>query len=153
MLVAERRFYERYEEYRPVHKSNKRTGVKKKSKKKSMPKPLRTFLCIGIFFVIGFVIVLRQVTLTELSNMVDKQRKYLSALEKTNSQLRAETIVSLKTVDEVATNNLGMGKPYQYQVVYVDLSQADSSNKQKDNKHESEFKIAKKLGEIIEYLY
>jgi len=147
LLVAQKSYLETYSHNEEYHKKNKN---KKKSKKLS--KDITTLLLISILFVIGFVIVFRYTALTELASTVNKQKTYLSGLEKTRSQLKTEVLVDLNTVDDIAKNKLAMDRPYSYQIQYVNVSNDNNVPKVADNSI-SELNIVKKMSKVVEFFY
>lgn len=155
MVVAEKKNYFTYNQYSMVEKyDSKKNNFKKNSKKKKTVKAIRTLLGVMVFFILGFVIVLRFALLTDMASTLDKQKKKLSGLEKTKSQLQTEVTIDLKTVDDIAKNKLGMDRPYKYQIVYVDLSK-NSTNIAVENSSEikPKFEIVNKINKMVEYLY
>lgn len=155
MLVAEKTNFNTFGQYgaisNPYVKHQSHTKKKAKSKTKALSKNAKMFATLPIIFIVGFVVIFRFSILTEMSNTIDKQKKYLSSLEKTNSQLKTEIVVDLKTVDDVAKNKLGMDRPYKYQIVYVNLNQNKDTGLSSDQK--PKFNIVKKISKVVEYLY
>lgn len=155
MLVAEKTNFNTFGQYdainNPYVKHQSHTKKKAKSKTKALSRNAKIFATLPIIFIVGFVVIFRFSILTEMSNTIDKQKKYLSSLEKTNSQLKTEIVVDLKTVDNIAKNKLGMDRPYKYQIVYVNLNQNKDTGLSSDQK--PKFNIVKKISKVVEYLY
>lgn len=155
MVVAERIYEDIYKQHNRVNYKPYNKNKNKSSKKnKKLSKSTKSLGFAAIAFIIGFIIVLRYATLTEMTSTIDKQKKYISSLDKTNSQIKAEMMIDLKTVDEVAKGKLGMDKPFRYQIVYVDLNKTDNEDmvSNSDSK-KSNFQIAKVFSKMVEYLY
>lgn len=154
MLVARKYDLSDYEMQTRVKHLNEVNIKKKKTKKQRINSNQKYISIIALFFILGFIIVLRHVNLTEMSNNIDLQKEQISSLEKTNSQLRTETVVDLDKVDQIAKEKLNMDRPYKYQMVYINLNENNKLDSEKANTGvESGYKIVKSINKVVEYFY
>ena len=95
------------------------------------------FFTLMITSVVG-VMIQNQVELNELTAEINAATKELEESESvyTQLQMRAESKMSLKAVEEYAHDKLGMRELEQYQIQYISLSEGDKAevNETQENK-------------------
>ncbi len=115
---------------------------------------LSAIFSIVLLMMAAFFVLYRGVLITESTNQIEKKEKELSNLIASNQKLQMEIghALDLKTVEEAATERLGMRQPEKYQTVYVNLDQVDHVEKISGQEIEEENKLAAFFNEAKEYL-
>lgn len=99
-------------------------------KNKAAAKPnsmFSTFCLVLVLVVLVVFTIYNQVVLTELGAQISTQNAELRALEGEAVQLKSQLDASnsLRTLEEFARTQLGMGKLEQSQIVYINLQEED----------------------------
>lgn len=98
-----------------------------------------------LVFAIAFVIINRYVEINEASSRVSELKKEYSDQLATNQDLQAkiDKSVDLKKLQTLAGEKLGMVRPEQYQIFYVDMGMGDySENIAESNAEDAKEKVA-----------
>lgn len=126
------------------------------AKKRAARVRARLAVLFSILFVAtaAFAVLCRGVMITESTNRLEKKRKELSDMVSTNQRMEMEIehSLDLKTVEDAATERLGMRQPEKYQTVYVNLEQVDHVEKIKGSSPGEENKLLAAFGKVKEYL-
>lgn len=145
----------------PQHSTNVRFKSRpNKQKQPTQKRAAKVRARLAVFFSILFVataafaVLCRGVMITESTNRLEKKRKELSDMESTNRRMEMEIehSLDLKTVENAATERLGMRQPEKYQTVYVNLEQVDHVEKIKGNSLGEENKLLAAFAKVKEYL-
>ena len=144
-----------YEDYNVVPKKSPQI-IEDKQPKKEMVKVKKTknnvFLGFSIFAV-ALTIVCRFAMINNMNMENIKLKKELDSINNTNAQLQlvAEKQVNLSEIEEYAKNNLGLQKPQNYQIEYINVDKTDLI----DNKVVTTNKTGIKeiLLNIVEFFY
>ena len=118
-----RRLETNEEEYRQLNEEY----LKRKAAARRAERRLYTF-CTAIAFVLAIIVVSRYMTINELDRQVTKAQTEYDKLKSENEQ-KAVTLESTMTLDEIeqaAKTRLGMNKPANNQIIYVDVKKEDS---------------------------
>lgn len=109
-----------------VYEENKVLKEKKKHKSNNKIKSKMIF-SIMIVFALGFVILGRYATLTQLNYSVSNYTNEYKELQDKNVKLKVEiqSKTDLKKVKQIAEQKFGMQKPDKYQIIYVDVPKTD----------------------------
>jgi len=121
---------------------------------------LKTMSMVLFCFGIAFYVLLRYVAINEASSRVNDLKQQLASLESANqqAQIKLESSINLKKVEEMAINKLGMCKPDKYQIVYINVQNRDHAeiveHEQKEKKSTGAFAvIMKTIHNVLEYLH
>lgn len=93
--------------------------------------------------------------LTELSDQISTSNEKLSVLTSENQRLSAvlEGKMSLRNIEDIAKNEMGLSKMEPYQVEYVNRCDGDKIVRTAESPSESILgKIANRLNSVLEYL-
>lgn len=119
------------EYYMPAHEQEQqqhvyRRKVKKKTAVSVVPK-MRMMAIVLVCFAVAFVIIFRYASITEASNTVLSLRNELNHMYRINEQMEAsvDRSINLRNIEQIAKNELGMQRPQQYQIVYVNVPRDD----------------------------
>ncbi len=109
-----------------VYEENKVLKAKKKAKLNNKIKTKMIFSVL-VVFALGFVILGRYATLTQLNYSVSEYKNAYTELQDKNVKLKVEIQgkTDLNKVKQIAETKLGMQKPDKYQIVYVDVPKTD----------------------------
>lgn len=90
-------------------------------------KAVRNVILIMIGATICMFMILGQVRLAELTSQIDEASQQLTEAESlyTQYQMKSDSQLSLTSVEEYATKNLGMAKAEQTQMEYIEISSDD----------------------------
>lgn len=89
---------------------------------------IKSFLLVGtLLAVICCSILYNRMTLTELTSQIEDTERQLAVLQNENRLMKVEleSKISLRTVQEIAENELGMSPAENYQIQYIDLGVGD----------------------------
>jgi len=142
-----------YEEFlnEPVAQPKKQEEQKKQvvPKKKNKVKK-KVFLGV-LSFAIALTIVYRYAMLNNMSMENIKLKKELAELNNVNAQLqlKAEQSVNLSYVEQYAQENLGLQKPQNYQIEYINVNKQDLIDNKVTNENKNWFEEI--LFNIIEF--
>ncbi len=126
-----------------------------KQERKVVPKKnnkVRRKVFLGVVsFSVAFTIVYRYAMLNNMSMENIKLKKELAELNNANSQLQllAEQSVNLSYVEEYAKENLGLQKPQNYQIEYINVNKQDLIDNKVTNENKNWFEEI--LFNIIEF--
>lgn len=109
-----------------VYEENKVLREKKKAKKNYKIKA-RMVLALMAVFVMGFIILGRYATLTQLNYSISEYKSEYNDIVDKNVKLNVDiqSKTDLDKVRQVAEQKLGMTKPDKNQIVYVDVPKSD----------------------------
>ena len=126
-------------------KQKEQVASKKKNKAKK-----KVFLGV-LSFALALTIVYRYAMLNNMSMENIKLKKELAELNNVNAQLqlRAEQSVNLSYVEQYAQENLGLQKPQNYQIEYINVNKQDLIDNKVTNENKNWFKEI--LFNIIEF--
>lgn len=101
--------------------------VKQKSKRRYKLKSKQKFkylVMIAVAFIVAGVICFRYVQIYGQNALIQQKASELQKLEAANTQLslNIEKSIDIKSVEDYATNVLGMKKPDRYQIAYIAAS-------------------------------
>lgn len=139
--MAPLRQEEYYEEYisKPIAKPPVKTQVEKNKKVASRQKVKRKVFLGVSSFTIALTIVYRYAMINNMNMENIKLKKELEALNNSNAQLQllAEQSINLSYVEEYAKENLGLQKPQNYQIEYINVNKQDliDNNVMSENKN------------------
>lgn len=105
----------------------------------SKKKALRTLGCIGIVFVMCCLMIYRYTLILESNDKITKLGSDLAAAEYQNQSIQAkiDRALELGTLEEYATGKLGMIRPDQSQIFYVDVQMGDETAAQEEEKQKT----------------
>lgn len=108
------------------HKSTRSTRTAANAKARRVNVMVIIFYVI-IISAIAFYMVAREINIYELSSEVRSLSLKLDELKSENQRaiLATEKSVSLRHIENIATNQLGMVRPEKYQTVYISIEQDD----------------------------
>lgn len=135
----------------PVAQSKKQEEPKKQAVPKVKNKVKRKVFLGVLSFSIALTIVYRYAMLNNMSMENIKLKKELAELNNVNAQLqlRAEQSVNLSYVEQYAQENLGLQKPQNYQIEYINVNKQDLVDNKVTSENKNWFK--KILFNIIEF--
>lgn len=135
----------------PIAQPKKEENHERKVVPKKNNKVRRKVFFGVVSFSIALTIVYRYAMLNNMSMENIKLKKELTELNNANAQLQliAEQSVNLSYVEQYAKENLGLQKPQNYQIEYINVNKQDLI----DNKVENENKnwVEEILFNIIEF--
>ena len=135
-LRQEDYFYEEYERYKekqiPKKQEKQAEKVAAVTSKKVKNKRKRNALKGIAIFGVAIAIVYRYVAISNVNMEVIKLKNELNEINTMNAQLMlaAEKSIDLKEIEKYATEELGLQKPQNYQIEYINLDKQDFINKQ-----------------------
>ena len=99
----------------------------RQSKKALFAKRMRVLGSAFCVFAVALGILFANAIVIEKSSTVNEMQNNLNALTEENNQivLDIERNLDLNKIEDIAINELGMKRPDNYQVVYVDVEQTD----------------------------
>lgn len=123
-------------------------------KKDSNPFMIKTAVVFIMVMGIVAAILYNNMVLTELTSEIENTETRYEQLknEYRLMQMEIESKTSLRTVEEIAKNELGMSKVESYQVQYIDLSEGDRVVMARAPKLTLSEKIYKSYRRILEYM-
>lgn len=123
-------------------------------KKNSNPFVLRTVVVFVMVMGILAAILYNNMILTELTSEIERSEAQYEQLknEYRLMQMELESQTSLRTVEEIAKNELGMSKVEDYQVQYIDLSEGDRVIMARAPKLKLSEKIYRAYCGVLEYM-
>lgn len=132
-----------------VYEENKVLKAKKIHKQNRKVK-LKMVFNVMLLFALSFAVIYRYAIITELSYEIDKLGKEYESLleEKSVLEFELEKGMNLATVEDVATNKLGMVRPDKNQVIGVSVPKTDYTVAAVDEKSETD-----KQGLFESFLY
>lgn len=135
----------------PVAQSKKQEEPKKQAVPKVKNKVKRKVFLGVLSFSIALTIVYRYAMLNNMSMENIKLKKELAELNNVNAQLqlRAEQSVNLSYVEQYAQENLGLQKPQNYQIEYINVNKQDLVDNKVTSENKNWFKEI--LFNIIEF--
>ncbi len=155
-----------YKYYEPDYYNldvHKKTSIRKDNVNKTRVRPVnkaKTVSCVLICFVIALSIVFRYGEITRLNNNVNKAKRQLSQLQKSNEQMgiRIDGSIDLKKIEMLAINELGMKRPEKYQITYIKLKNNDYGEVIKETLVKKSIKekitnISNIINNVLAYLY
>lgn len=108
---------------------NKQPEVKNENKPKKVTKTnLRSNVFLGsVIFAIALTIVLRYAMINNMNMENIRLKKELDNINNVNAQLQlaAEKTVNLNEIEAYAKENLGLQKPQNYQIEYINVNKHD----------------------------
>lgn len=135
----------------PIAQPKKEENQERKVVPKKNNKVRRKVFFGVVSFSVALTIVYRYAMLNNMSMENIKLKKELTELNNANAQLQliAEQSVNLSYVEQYAKENLGLQKPQNYQIEYINVNKQDLI----DNKVENENKnwVEEILFNIIEF--
>lgn len=149
------------EYYYPKKDKEKVPGKRKNLKKvtTSINKG-KVMLSIAISLAIAFTILWRYTMIIEANNQVKNLQDELSRLERITEQVKVEldSSIDLERIERIAREELGMRRPENYQIVYVDINTSDYAqvlgNTPKPNTtHNLLAIIFNRINKVLAYLY
>lgn len=144
-----------YEEYDLVPKKSPKVITNKEPKKEKVKvKKAKNNVFLGFsIFAVALTIVLRYAMINNMNMENITLKKELDTINNSIAQLQlaAESHVNLSEIEEYAKNNLGLQKPQNYQIEYINVDKSDLI----DNKVTSTNKsgIKEILLNIVEFFY
>jgi len=144
-----------YEDYNVVPKKAPKILENKEPKKEKVKvKKAKNNVFLGFsIFAVALTIVCRYAMINNMNMENIKLKKELDNINNTNAQLQlvAEKQVNLSEIEEYAKNNLGLQKPQNYQIEYINVDKTDLI----DNKVVTTNKTGIKeiLLNIVEFFY
>jgi cell division protein FtsB len=110
-----------------------------KSKRRYRLRNKKKFKClalIGIVFIIACIICFRYVHIYGQNALIQQKASELQKLDAANTQLalNIQKAIDTKTVEDYATNVLGMKKPDRHQIAYIKASGQDVMEKKEEQK-------------------
>ena len=153
-LRQEDYFYEDYN-YSTVPKNAPKVTKNREPKKaKVNVKKTKNNIFLGTsIFIVALTIVLRYAMINNMNMENIRLKEELNTINNVNAQLQlaAERQVNLSEIEEYAKNSLGLQKPQNYQIEYINLDKEDLI----DNKVVTENKTGIKeiLLNIVEFFY
>ena len=142
-----------YEEFlnEPVAQPKKQKEPKKQVVPKGKNKVKKKVLLGVLSFSIALTIVYRYAMLNNMSMENIKLKKELAELNNVNAQLqlKAEQSVNLSYVEQYAQENLGLQKPQNYQIEYINVNKQDLIDNKVTNENKNWFEEI--LFNIIEF--
>ena len=123
--------------------------VLKKEKRKARNKNVVTGVVI---FAVALSIVYRYTLINNKNMEIIEKREELNALNNVNSQmlLNMERSMDMAQIELYATEQLGLQKPQNYQVAYIDIPKSDYVTVENDIKKENWLK--KMIVNVIDFL-
>jgi cell division protein FtsB len=105
----------------PTLKKNNRVIHSRKAADSYAPNRVKTVVAIVLSFLLAFMICYRYTIISNQVAQQDKLEQELRELEARNLQIsmEIERSIDLKSIEEYATNVLGMVKPQRYQIIYI----------------------------------
>ena len=102
--------------------------IKRKASSRRAEKKLYTF-CTLIAFVLAIVVVSRYMTINELDRQVTKAQTEYDKLKSANDQkaVMLESSMTLEEIEYAAKTRLGMNKPANNQIIYVEVQKEDTA--------------------------
>lgn len=139
---------------RPQPKKKLTKSQAAKQKKAKLRARLSMIFSILMVAAAAFAVLYRGVIITETTNRIEKKEKELTNLVASNQKLQMEIdhALDLKTVEEAATQRLGMRQPEKYQTVYVNLDQVDHVEKISSGETGQQSKLSAFFNSVKEYL-
>ena len=103
--------------------------LQKKKNMESLRKHAKVMFCAVIVAASAALMISRGVEVHETELEISKLQKQLAAAESVTCQktFNLENSIDLKTVEDVATNKLGMKRPEKYQTIYINVEKNDST--------------------------
>lgn len=121
-------------EYKPTKKqypkksTARKNDVQKKAKQQTKKNNnLKIVMCVGTIFVILFAVSYRNALIAQKYSEIKKLKSSLSEVEKENKQLEVniESKTNLGAIEKKATEELGLKKLDDSQIVYVNIDKQD----------------------------
>ncbi len=111
-------------------------------------------LALALVAVIFCSILYNRMTLTELTTQIEHTEQQLAALQNENRLMKVEleSKISLRTVQDIAENELGMAPAESYQIQYIDLGVGDHVMLAKAPQLKLADYIQKAYHSVLEYL-
>lgn len=122
----------------PIVERAKTVKYKRRYKLKSQQK-FKYLVLITVAFIIACLICFRYVQIYGQNALIQQKASDLQKLEAANTQLamNIERSIDIKSVENYATNVLGMKKPDRYQVSYIMASGEDVMEKKEEPKQQT----------------
>ena len=101
--------------------------IENTSRKTSKRAILQFALLAGIVLATVFMLIYNQVAITEVANKITGINKEFAALQsdQTRIEMQIENKMSIKKIEEYATEQLGLVKLENHQIKYVDITKED----------------------------
>lgn len=101
--------------------------IENTSEKTSKRMVFQFVVLAGVVLATVFMLIYNQVAITEAANKITGLNKELAALQsdQTRIEMQIENKMSIKKIEEYATEQLGLVKLENYQIKYVDITKED----------------------------
>lgn len=128
---------------------------KKQIKKQKVNQKLVVRIAMATFFLMVFTIVLRYTMINEMTSQINTLEKQLQEITAANEQqmVYLDRTSDLKSVEQVAQNELNMGIPQSHQVVNVTLNMKDKTVKPSSDTNGFITSAKNIISFCLEYLY
>ena len=111
-------------------------------------------LAFAVVVLIICLMLFNQMKLTELTTQIEDSEQRLTALQNENRLMKVEleSKISLRTVQDIAENELGMAPAESYQIQYIDLGVGDQVMLAKAPQLKLADYIQKAYHSVLEYI-
>ena len=115
---------------------------------------LKAFGVFAVSLLVIAVMLYNNVILTELNDEIDYYQEQYEVLKSENRRMEVELEgkISLRNIEEKATQDLGMARMESYQVEYVDLSEGDKVTVASPAQEGIFSRLSDAFGSFLEYL-